>query len=348
MTRVAVIRALALGDMLCAVPALRAIRTAFPDATISLIGLPWAAAFVERFRAFIDDFIEFPGFPGIPEVPLDAARTVAFLGEIQRQRYDLALQLQGNGLAINEFVALIGATRLAGFVPPGLEPPRDVAGDLWLPYPDHGTEVDRLLALAVALGAPVERRLEFPVHDADRLGVDAILRACGVVDGPLAVVHPGGSRPERRWPAERFARVADALSDDGLAVVLTGTAGEGPVTSAVHAAMGRPAVDLAGRTSLGEIAALIERARIVVTNDTGVSHLAAAVGGDSVTVFSASDRERWAPAGTDRNLAVGAGVRDGTDGHVDVPVADVLAATRRLLAGRTASGIGGGRRRSPR
>ena len=331
MTAIAVVRALALGDMICAIPALRALRARFPDGHIALVGLPWADELVRRLPAYLDELIPFPGFPGIPEVALDPSRTTAFLAEMQQRRFDLAVQLQGDGSVINELLALLGAERLAGFVPAGVAPPRAVGGDTWVPYPAQGHEIDRLLVLANALGAPIEDRLEFPVTDGDRRAAADLLATGGVGERPIAIVHPGGSRPERRWPAERFAALANALADDGLAVVLTGTPGEADATRAVGAAMDIPAVDLTGRTSLGALAGLVEAARLVVANDTGVSHLAAAIGTDSVTVFSASDRERWAPAGSPRNVAVGEGVAEGGTGRVDVPVADVLAAARRLV-----------------
>ena len=348
MTRIAVIRALALGDMLCAVPSFRALRACFADAHIALIGLPWAAEIVGRFPAYLDELIEFAGFPGIPEVPVDPRRTTAFLSAMQDRRFDLVVQLQGDGSVINEFAVLLGPLRVAGFVPATAPaPPRDDPADTWIAYPPVGHEIDRLLALSRALGAPVDDRLEFPVTEADREDARRLLAETGMTAGRVAIVHAGGSRPDRRWPAERFAAVADALAADGLGIALTGTAREADVTRAVSGAMQRPATDLAGRTSIGALAGLVASARIVVTNDTGVSHLAAAIGADSLTVFSASDRQRWTPRGAGRHLAVGAGVPDGEIGQVDVPVPDVLGAARRLLSDRTARGIASGRSRSP-
>jgi ADP-heptose:LPS heptosyltransferase len=334
MTSIAVVRALALGDMICAIPALRALRARFPAAHLALIGLPWCEELVRRFPAYLDELIVFPGFPGIPEVDFDPRRTTAVLAQMQDRRFDLAVQLHGSGHFINDFLALLGAERLAGFVPAGVGPLREAEGDTWVPYPASGHEIDRLLALPAALGAPVDRGLEFPVTDRDRAAAARLLADAGVEERPVAVVHAGGSRPERRWPAARFAAVADTLAENGLRIVLTGTDGEAAATASVAAAMRARPVDLTGRTSLGALAGLVRMARLVVANDTGVSHLAAAIGTDSVTVFSASDRERWAPKASTRNVAVGQGVAEGATSRVDVPVADVVAAGRRLLTGR--------------
>ena len=117
--RVAVLRALALGDLLCAIPALRAFRAAWRDAEITLVGLPWARQFAERFEGYIDRFVEFPGWPGLPEREPLLGRIPDFLAAMQREEYDLAIQLHGSGTIVNSLIALLGAKRTAGFFPPG-------------------------------------------------------------------------------------------------------------------------------------------------------------------------------------------------------------------------------------
>src|SRR5581483_1255290 len=127
----------------------------------------------------------------------------------------------------------------------------------FLPWPEQGLEVRRLLALVEFLGiAPRGEHLEFPVHDDDRSLLRALIRPEELEPGGYACVHPGASVPERRWPPERFAAVADQLADRGLRVVLTGTAEEAGLTRAVAARVRSPALDLAGRTDLGTAGAL--------------------------------------------------------------------------------------------
>jgi ADP-heptose:LPS heptosyltransferase len=152
------------------------------------------------------------------------------------------------------------------------------------------------------LGAPpAGEELELPVLEADHAELAAVEGGAGLTPGDYACIHPGARYPSRRWPAERFAAVADALAASGLRVVITGTAEEAAVGGAVRGRMAAPAVDLTGRTSLGAFAALIAGARLVVCNDTGTSHVAAAVGTPSVVVASGSDVARWAPLDAHRH-----------------------------------------------
>ena len=300
---VAVLRALQLGDMLCAVPALRALRLALPDARITLIGLPWADAFARRFAAYIDAFIEFPGYPGLPERAVDAKQLLAFFQAARQQRFDLAIQLHGSGSFVNDCIELLGARRSAGFHEPNAIVPD---ADGFMPWPTSGTETARLLGLVQFLGAGSDdHALEFPIVPSDRAelraGLAALTESRPLDAGTYVCVHPGARFRSRRWPIERFAAVADALASHGLTICVTGTAQEADVTAAVAAAMYTEPIDLTGRLTLGALAALVSDAALVVTNDTGMSHIAAAVRTPSVVVASGSDVRRWAPHDAERH-----------------------------------------------
>jgi ADP-heptose:LPS heptosyltransferase len=149
--KVVIFRALRLGDMLCAVPALRAVRSGFPAAEIVLVGLPWAREFVERYPAYLDGFREFPGDPDLPEREPDVERLPGFFAGIRAEGFDLAIQLHGSGSVSNGVTAQFGAAVNAGFYPPGGACP-DAA--TFLPYPDRGLELGRLLCLVEHLGLP--------------------------------------------------------------------------------------------------------------------------------------------------------------------------------------------------
>jgi ADP-heptose:LPS heptosyltransferase len=275
------------------VPAFRALRAALPGAEIVLVGLPWASAFVERHRDYLSGFRELPGWPGLPESVPQPESVPPFLAALQRERFDLAIQLQGSGLVTNPLAALFGARRVAGFFTPRAYCPDP---ELFLPYPGRGLEVRRLLALLDFLGIePDGEDLEFPLRVRDYEALRAAAEG-RLPRGDYACVHPGASVPERRWPAARFAEVARALAARGLAVVLTGTAAEAGLTCAVARVSGVPCLDLAGRTDLGALAALLDGARLLVCNDTGVSHVAAALRVPSVVISTGNNSERWAPA----------------------------------------------------
>jgi len=292
--RIALFRALQLGDLLCAVPAFRAVRNGFPDAEITLIGLPWAAQFVRRFARLVDRFVEFPGFPGLPEREADIGALPHFLADAQAARYDLAIQMHGRGDLTNSIVAALGARVTAGFCPPGGHCPDPLR---FLPWPESGTEIHRCIALTDFLGlARAGDRLEFPFDDGEIAQGDALLARHRLASQSFVCVHPGARLYTRRWPAEYFATVAQDIVRRGFAVVLTGSSEEALLTRRIARAL--PAgsfVDLAGHTELGVFAALLRHARLLVANDTGVSHVAAALRVPSIVVCCGADPHRFAP-----------------------------------------------------
>lgn len=286
---VLVLRALDLGDMLCAVPTFRALRQGYPEAQITLAGLPWARAFAERYAHLIDRFIEFPGYSGLPERPFEADRWHDFLREVQARHFDLAIQLHGSGGITNQVVAQFGATAMAGWFPGGTNPPPAGA---FIPWIEHFPEVEQCLGVTDALQLPrAGSQLEFPSRPSDQQEFASF----GLDRKAYVVMHAGAKWPSRRWPAASFAELAGRFIATGLHVVLTGVSGESLITARVRELAGGRPMDLSGKTSLGGFAEVLRNARLVVTNDTGASHLTVAVGTPSVVVACGSDTARWAP-----------------------------------------------------
>ncbi len=291
--RLAIVRALHLGDLLLSVPAFRALRRGFPAAEITLIGLPWAKEFVRRFHRYLDRWREFPGYPGLLEVDVDPERTESFLREERAYGYDLVIQMHGDGRASNPFALALGGRRTVGYV--SAEPD----DRLWrsAPYPDSQHEIERDLGLVRLLGlAADDVRLEFPPLPEDLVAARQILPSSLDNARPLVGLHVGARPPARRWMPERFAVVGDTLAREHAAqIVVTAGPGEEELAQRVVDAMRYPALNLAGKTTVGSLAALIRRCDVFISNDTGPAHLAVAVDTPSVTIFGPADRRRWAP-----------------------------------------------------
>lgn len=263
--------------------------------------MPETAPLLARYPRLVDETLDFPGFPGLPEVPVDPGRIAAFFLEQQSWRYDLALQLHGSGACTNQFAVLLGAAHTAGFYLPAQFCPEP---GLFVRYSAERHEIHRLLEVVAHIGAPLlGDHLEFPVTISDRRRLHEVTGS-RLRRFEFAVMHAGAKDPRRCWPLERFAAVASDLTARGIPVVLTGTAGERPMNARIAGAAGEMVTDLTGETDLGSLAALVADARLVVCNDTGIAHLAAALRTPSVVVFSASDPLRWGALDTALHRAV--------------------------------------------
>ncbi|MDP9420564.1 MAG: glycosyltransferase family 9 protein [Actinomycetota bacterium] len=273
--RIAVLRANALGDLMFALPALDALRAAYPDAELVLLGRAWHRDLLDGRPGPVDRTVVVPPFEG-PLGPDERRALDQVLDELAGEGVDLALQLHGGGRNSNPVVRRLGARVVAGLRTPDAEPL-----DREVPYVYYQHEVLRLLEVVGLVGA-TPRTLEprFALAERDRAEAAA-------VDGetPLVALHPGATDPRRRWPPERFAAVGDALAAAGASVVVTGSDGERQLVAAVVDAMRSPARGLAGRLSIGGLAGLLARCAVVVGNDTGPLHLAAAVGAATAGVF---------------------------------------------------------------
>jgi ADP-heptose:LPS heptosyltransferase len=327
---VAVLRALpGLGDLLCAVPALRSLRAAARSAEITLVGLPGSGWFRDRFPELIDRLLPLPHWPGIPEATGGADRLPGFLEGARARRFDVAVQLHGTGNCTNDLVSALRASVDAGHHVQGGRAPDPRT---YRPWPPRGHEIDRLLDLIRWLGgAEVPATLSWPERPGDVEAASSVRAA--VAGRPYACLHPGASRPDRRWSWRGFGEVARRLADRQLAVVLTGTAMERELALQVASAADVPVVIAAGDTSLGALGAILRRSELVIANDTGVAHLAVAVSAPTVVVVTTSDADRWAPKDRVAHRVVQADPR-GSAGPDDPSPTAVLHAAAELLAAR--------------
>lgn len=289
---VAVFRARHPGEMLCAVPALRALREALPAAHIALVGLPCAKEFVRRFRHYADEFIGFPGHPDFPEQPVRRQLLPAFYAHMRERQFDLALQMHDSGPQSNLIARAFGARCVAGY-----GTAQKIYNARFFPQPLHGAEPRRLLDLLSLLGVPsAHDALEFPVTADDERELAGAPFAGELAGASYICIHPGARSRDKCWHPARFAQVADQLvSAAGVRIVLMGTPDDAALTAAVTSYMRAPVIAAVSALSLGALAAMLRRARLLVSNDTCVSHIAAGLRLPSVIVFTHTDAERWSP-----------------------------------------------------
>lgn len=294
--RIAVVRPGQLGDLLLAVPGLRALRRGFPKAEIVLIGQQWAMDLPRRFRYF--DRVLTPeaatspsptGRGGVTPTPSSLG------GGGGSHPYDLVLQLQG----CEPWAAKL-ALALRGRITAGYCRDEELAAGfhILLRMRDEESEVHRVLRLVEALGIPPSGvQLEFPLLPEDLVELTRVPGLAELLERrPLVVLHPGARAPARRWPAERFAELADLLYRRWkAALLLTGGPGEEGLAERVRELSGAPAANLAGVFSLGGLAALLSRVELFVGNDSGPAQLAAAVAPRSLRIFGPANPHRWAP-----------------------------------------------------
>lgn len=291
-SRIAVLRPNAVGDFVFALPALHALKHAYPDAELVYVGKEWHAQFLHGRPGLVDRVLVMPPVPGVgapvamgagqePEAGGEPAER--FLARMRDERFDIALQMFGGGRFSNPFVAQFGA-RLTVGARAADAPPLE----RWTAYVEPGSRRLALLEIAALAGAAVlPLQQELAVTDADRREANAVLPASPAHGSKprLAVLQPGASDARRRWSPGRFAAVGDALAAHGVLVAINGTEAEAELVEQVRAAMRHDAIGLAGKLSLGGLCGLLERADVMVSNDTGPLHLALAIGTPCVGIF---------------------------------------------------------------
>ncbi|MFH5821529.1 glycosyltransferase family 9 protein [Georgenia sp. AZ-5] len=319
---VLVLRALGLGDALTGVAALRGLRRAFPRRRLVLAGPAETGAWLQRLGV-VDAVLPTHGL-----APLRWPR---------ERRGHVAVNLHGRGPQSHRLLAATGPAELVAFACPEAGHHH---GPQWR-ADEH--EVERWCRLVRSAGgpcAPDDLRLAGPPKDGD------------------VVLHPGAASGARRWPAARWSSLARRLAGAGHRVVVTGSAGERDLCAAVvagardeRAAGGAGVTCLAGALDLPALAEVVGRARLLVCGDTGVAHVATALGTPSVVLFGPTPPAWWGPAvDTDRHVVIwhGTGPGDPHGAEVDPALAAITAeevwdAARGLLSSAPATAALSGR-----
>lgn len=284
------LRALKLGDLLVAVPALKGLRSAFPDHRILLAAPEWLRPIVGLINA-VDELVPLPDL---------TTRLPSNLNRI-----DTVVNLHGKGPESRLLLETLQPAHRYGHVAPGWN------GPAWQQDMHERVRWCRML------------QWHGMAADADDVSIDVPRRRA--IPARAAVLHVGASHGSRHWPVSRFATVAAALQESGAAVVLTGDRNDAERSAAVAQLAGLDAEqNLAGRLELGDFAAMVACAKVVISADTGAAHLASAYGTPSVVLFGPAPVAQWGPPRGPHLVLTNEKLRGG-DVFSDVPDPALLA-----------------------
>jgi len=289
--RVLVVRLRSIGDTVLSTPSLIALKRFLPEAKVDVLLEDWVAPVLDGFDA-VDDVLT---------VGAGAISKLAALKEIRRRKYDVVLNLHG-GTTATFFSFASGARHRVGyehyqysFLYNHL---LSSAADFWKREKTHSAE--QQLALLGFVGVPVDDRpksrlaisekasdsLEHKFYEQEKKRPDEL--------GKFALIHPAAAFKTKEWPSENFARTAEFLREQGLSTVAVAAKDEQQILENVRSKSGVP-IHAFNNFTLPEITALASKAALFVGNDSGIAHIAAAVGTPSVVIFGSSNRDHWSP-----------------------------------------------------
>ncbi|MFH1406869.1 MAG: lipopolysaccharide heptosyltransferase II [Candidatus Omnitrophota bacterium] len=296
-TRILVIRLDRIGDILLSTPVLEALRSAYPQSYIAMMIAPHARPIVEG-NPYINDFIIYD-----KEGPQWSFwNTLKFALSLRKQKFDTAIILHPSCRShIIAFLAgipkRIGYNKKFGFL---LTHKLMDNKRLGLKH-ESAYALDSLRVLGA--GAKTKPKLYFPIRQEDERTITKFLASMGVrATDSIVVVHPGASCSSKKWLTERFAEVAEKLSCEyKVKIVIVSGDEDAPLCEEIERAMKTKAISLAGKTSLGELAALLKRSKLFISNDSGPVHVAVAVQTPVISIFGRKQPglgpRRWGPLG---------------------------------------------------
>jgi lipopolysaccharide heptosyltransferase I len=291
-SRILLVKLSSFGDVLHTLPTLEALRTAYPSAHITWLVEAAYAPLLASHPA-LDEVWEAPRLrPRELLAGANLARLRQLLKRLRARPFDLVLDVQGLFKSAL-WVALARSPRKVGY-----DRTRELSylalTERVPPYDPEAHAVWRYLNLVRYLGAP-------PARPRFYLGLDQGVDTSELIPTedarPLAVLHPGARWASKLWPAASWARLAEWLGRQGCQVALTGSRADAELAADIVRKSQAPVRNLAGGTSLAQLAAILRRARLAVTTDTGAMHLAAALETPVVALFGPTAPWRTGPFG---------------------------------------------------
>lgn len=294
--RILIVRTDRIGDVILSTPVIRAFREAYPKSYIAFMTGP-ATKDIVSGNPYLDEVIVYDK-NGAHKNWVDS---IKFALDLRRRKFDLAIILHPTNRAhIVSFLAgikeRVGYDKKSGFLLTKKTPDMKFEGI------KH--EADYALDLAKLCGVKaVEKELFMAIKEQDKESVKIFLKNIGLKDGEkIVAMNPGASCPSKIWPAERFAQVADALAkESGARIILVSGKEDVPLARKVQTLMRQKPIFLAGKTSLGELAALLKMCSLFISNDSGPVHIAVAVGTPVISIFGRRQPglgpTRWKPLG---------------------------------------------------
>ncbi|MDD5428227.1 MAG: lipopolysaccharide heptosyltransferase II [Candidatus Omnitrophica bacterium] len=294
--RVLIVRLDRIGDVLLSTPVIKAVREVCPDGYI---------AFMARRHAY--DILA--GNPYLDEIIIyekegrdkGLLKNIKFIRSLRRKRFDIALVLHPTKrthllMALAGIPETVGYNKKWGFLLTTRIPHTKQYG---LKH-----EIDYVLDILRYTGLePKDRTLYMPVNSVSERNVDSIFEENGIKKGDLCIaINPGASCVSKRWGVEKFAKAAAALAEKYKAkVIITAGADDKKLGDKISSLLHDNCLNLSGRTSVADVASVLRRVKLFVSNDSGPVHIACAVGTPVIAIFGRSDRGlspgRWGPVG---------------------------------------------------
>jgi lipopolysaccharide heptosyltransferase II len=304
--RVCIYRIGNIGDTACAIPAMHAIRRAYPAAHLTLVTSPGKASAVGAREllegvSWLDEIVVYHA-----EDIASARGRLGLLRNLRARKFDLWIELPAVAASLTRLFRNLIVAREAG-VRWGFGwryEPRFAARSQTL-FNDFPDEVERLLEIVRAAGFDGDDR-EFPLElgDSNQRSVTALLTQAGMAAAePMIAFAPGAKLEPNRWPVDRFIEVGKRLAARGYAIVVLGGSSDAPACDGIAKSIGRNAASLAGKTSVRDSCELLARCAMLICNDSGVQHLGAAVGTPCVSLFTRREFPgMWWPHGSQHEV----------------------------------------------